>query len=127
MGKTLFCPLGPPWPARLSGILTSVIKKGKRARIIGYDLKADVVKRCNEIAKRYGYEGLSFCVNDVTKGGLYEGKVDAVITLHACDIATDYALHYAIEKNAEDIFSVPCCQHEVNGSIRAGGDRKSVV
>jgi SAM-dependent methyltransferase len=99
-----------------------VIKKGKRARIIGYDLKADVVKRCNEIAKRYGYEGLSFCVNDVTKGGLYEGKVDAVITLHACDIATDYALHYAIEKNAEDIFSVPCCQHEVNGSIRAGGD-----
>lgn len=98
------------------------VKKGKRARIIGYDLKEDVVKRCNEIARRYGYDGLSFSVNDVTAGGLYEGKVDAVITLHACDIATDYALSYAIEKNADDIFSVPCCQHEVNGSIRLGGD-----
>ncbi len=51
-----------------------VIKKGKRARIIGYDLKADVVKRCNEIAKRYGYEGLSFCVNDVTKGGFTKAR-----------------------------------------------------
>lgn len=96
--------------------------RGMNAKIVGYDLKADVVAQCNEIAEKYGYDGLRFYVNDVTKGGLYEGEIDAVVTLHACDVATDYALAFAVERGAEYIFSVPCCQHEVNGSIRAGGD-----
>lgn len=97
------------------------IKKVK-AKVIGYDLKEDVVKNCNEIAKRYGYENLKFYVNDVTKGELYEGKVDMVITLHACDIATDFALYHAIENSVPHIFSVPCCQHEICSSIGKGGD-----
>lgn len=97
------------------------IKKVK-AKVIGYDLKEDVVKNCNEIAKRYGYTDLKFYVNDVTKGELYEGDVDMVITLHACDIATDFALYHAIENGVPHIFSVPCCQHEICSSIKKGGD-----
>lgn len=96
--------------------------KKVRARVIGYDLKQDVVKSCNEIAERYGYEGLEFFVNDVTKGELFEGEVDMVITLHACDIATDFALYHAISHKVRNIFSVPCCQHEICGSIGKGGD-----
>ncbi len=92
------------------------------ATVIGYDLKEDVVKNCNEIAARYGYENLKFYVNDVTKGELYTGNADMVITLHACDIATDYALHHAIENGVQRIFSVPCCQHEICSRIKKGGD-----
>ncbi len=99
----------------------TVIKKVK-ATVIGYDLKQDVVKHCNEIAEKYGYENLKFYINDVTKGELYEGRVDMVITLHACDIATDFALYHAIENKVKHIFSVPCCQHEVCASIKKGGD-----
>ena len=61
-------------------------------------------------------------MNDVTKGELYKGDVDMVITLHACDIATDFALFHAIENGVGHIFSVPCCQHEVCSSIKKGGD-----
>jgi SAM-dependent methyltransferase len=97
------------------------IKKVK-AKVIGYDLKEDVVKNCNEIAERYGYSDLKFYVNDVTKGELYDGNVDMVITLHACDIATDFALFHAIQNGVSHIFSVPCCQHEICSSIKKGGD-----
>ncbi len=97
------------------------IKKIK-AKVIGYDLKEDVVKSCNEIAKRYGYDNLQFYVNDVTKGELFQGQVDMVITLHACDIATDFALYHAISNSVPRIFSVPCCQHEICSSIKKGGD-----
>ncbi|MGN0447798.1 MAG: class I SAM-dependent methyltransferase [Acutalibacteraceae bacterium] len=97
------------------------IKKIK-ATVIGYDLKEDVVSHCNEVAARYGYENLRFYVNDVTKGELFNGKVDMVITLHACDIATDFALYHAISHKVKHIFSVPCCQHEVCSSIKKGGD-----
>lgn len=99
----------------------TVIRKVK-ATVIGYDLKEDVVKHCNEIAEKYGYENLKFYVNDVTKGELYEGDVDMVITLHACDIATDFALFHALENKVKYIFSVPCCQHEICSSIKKGGD-----
>lgn len=99
----------------------TVIKKVK-ATVIGYDLKEDVVKHCNEIAEKYGYENLKFYINDVTKGELYKGDVDMVITLHACDIATDFALYHAIENKVKHIFSVPCCQHEICSSIEKGGD-----
>lgn len=98
------------------------VKKGMKARIIGYDLKADVVEHCNAVAKKYGYEGLEFVHADVTRDVLYQEKIDMIVTLHACDTATDYALFYALEKKAEYIFSVPCCQHEVNSSIRSGGE-----
>lgn len=97
------------------------IKKVK-ATVLGYDLKEDVVASCNKIAEDYGYDGLKFYVNDVTKGELFEGEVDMVITLHACDIATDFALYHAISHGVRHIFSVPCCQHEICSSIRKGGD-----
>lgn len=96
--------------------------KKMNAKIIGFDLKEDVVKNCNEIAKKYGYDNLQFFVNDVTKGEVYKEKVDMVITLHACDIATDFALYHAISHDVKYIFSVPCCQHEICQSIKKGGD-----
>ena len=98
------------------------VKKGMKAKITGYDLKEDVVERCNSIAQRYGYNGLEFVKADVTKDVLADRKVDMLVTLHACDVATDYALSYAINKKVDYIFSVPCCQHEINSSIKKGGD-----
>ena len=98
------------------------VKRKMDVTIIGYDLKADVVERCGKIAEKYGYTGLRFVHADVSRDVLYQEKVDMVVTLHACDTATDYALHYAIQKGAEYIFSVPCCQHEINRDIRRGGD-----
>ena len=98
------------------------VKRKINATIIGYDLKEDVVKRCGEIARKYGYEGLEFVRADVTKDVLTDRNIDMIVTLHACDVATDFALHYAITKKADFIFSVPCCQHEINSSIRKGGD-----
>lgn len=96
--------------------------KGIKAKIIGYDLKEDVVKDCNAIAKKYGYTDLRFVKADVSKDTLSSDHIDMVISLHACDTATDYALSYAIHKNVKYIFSVPCCQHEINLSIKKGGD-----
>lgn len=96
--------------------------KNIKAKIIGYDLKEDVVKDCNKIAQKYGYTDLVFVKSDVSKDVLYQEKIDMIVSLHACDTATDYALSYAIAKNVKYIFSVPCCQHEINLSIGKGGD-----
>lgn len=98
------------------------VRRGMKTEIIGYDLKADVVEHCNEIAARYGYEGLRFEVADVTRDKLADTQIDMVVTLHACDTATDYALAYAMNRKVKHIFSVPCCQHEVNLSIQKGGE-----
>ena len=98
------------------------VKRGFDVEMIGYDLKADVVERCGEIAKKYGYDGLRFEVADVSKDTLPDREIDLLVTLHACDTATDYALDYALRHGAGRIFSVPCCQHEIDQTIGRGGD-----
>ncbi len=90
------------------------------AEIIGLDLKTEVVENCNRLAAKYGYGKLRFEAGDIaTYDAERCGAPDLMITLHACDTATDYALFHAVRLNCAVILSVPCCQHELNGQIRS--------
>ena len=92
--------------------------QGRDIEVTGLDLKTDVIKHCNELAEKLGYTKLKFERGDIST---YEGatEVDMVVSLHACDKATDYALEKAVKWGARVILAVPCCQHELNGQIRS--------
>lgn len=92
------------------------VKQGRDLEVTGLDLKEDVIRHCNEIARDLHYDGLHFLQGDISA---YEGsRADVVISLHACDLATDYALEKAVKWGAKVILAVPCCQHELNRQIK---------
>ncbi len=93
-------------------------QKGFDVRITGLDLKQDVIDVCNRLARDFGYDKLQFLHGDIAAYGGENERVDMVVTLHACDTATDYALSKAVKWGAQVIFCVPCCQHELNRQIK---------
>lgn len=92
--------------------------KKKNVKIMGFDLKADVVERCNRLAEEFGFDRLKFYADDIAKLNGTDEKINMIITLHACDTATDYALFNAVKWGCRVIMSVPCCQHELFGQIK---------
>lgn len=90
--------------------------KNLKAEIVGLDLKKDVIDYCASIAERLNLENISFSVGNISDYK-NEKSPDIIITLHACDTATDFALDYAVKNNAKAILSVPCCQHEINRQL----------
>ena len=97
----------------LHDLLTRV--HGRRVELLGLDLKPNVVAECEALARRLGSEGLRFELGDIADADL--AGVDLVVSLHACDTATDVALERAVRAGAEVILAVPCCQHELLGQL----------
>ncbi|MEK4231019.1 class I SAM-dependent methyltransferase [Solibacillus sp. FSL H8-0538] len=94
------------------------VEKGFNIRVTGLDLKKEVIEECNRIAQDLNYDDLEFLVGDINDFN-EETAVDMVVTLHACDVATDMALARAVKWGAKVILSVPCCQHELNRQLQA--------
>ncbi len=92
------------------------VEKGLDLRVTGLDLKKSVIEECQQIAADLEYDQLEFLVGDINDYD-QDTAVDMVVTLHACDVATDMALARAVKWNAGVILSVPCCQHELNSQI----------
>lgn len=91
--------------------------KNKNILIKGYDLKKDVVENCNKLAKEFSFHNLSFYNEDIKNLNPKE-NINMIISLHACDTATDYALYFGVKLNCDVILSVPCCQHEIFSQIK---------
>ena len=89
---------------------------GRRVKMTGVDLKPDVIAYCNEVAAKLNFDGLEFLCGDINEYRA-EGKVNLVISLHACDTATDLVLAKAMEWEADVILSTPCCHHELNHTL----------
>ncbi len=89
---------------------------GRRVKMTGVDLKPDVVEYCNTVASKLGFSGLEFLCGDISEYDTGE-KVHLVISLHACDTATDLVLQKALEWEADVVLSTPCCHHELNHTI----------
>lgn len=92
--------------------------EGREVNILGLDLKKEVIEDCGALAKRLGLKGLVFAVADINTFE-FNGKADLVISLHACDTATDAALEKAVRWGAEVIMCVPCCQHELYSQVKS--------
>ena len=102
--------------------LTEIL--GIECQIFGLDLKKDVIEYCSKVAEELSLKNLEFAVGDIAQFG-EDKKPDIIITLHACDTATDYALNYAVKKGAKVILSVPCCQHEINLQLKKSSVEES--
>lgn len=87
--------------------------KNKNVKIDGYDLKKDVVEYCNSLSEKFGFDNLKFYCKDIAEIDNDDNKISMIITLHACDTATDYAIYHGIRWNCNVIINVPCCQHEL--------------
>lgn len=90
--------------------------RGRSVKMYGVDLKPDVIEYCDKIAKKLSCEGLHFVCGDISSFKT-EGSPDLVVSLHACDTATDIVLAYAVKNRAKVILSTPCCHHEMNKAM----------
>ena len=93
--------------------------KGRKTRLLGIDLKRDVIDYCARIARECGFSGMEFIYDDV-KNTPKDVCPDMVISLHACDLATDVVINTAAELGARVILSTPCCHRYLNGKVTAG-------
>ena len=92
------------------------VMQGRKVKMTGMDLKPDVIEYCSKVAEHLGFEGLEFICGDI-RAYQPEEHVNLVISLHACDIATDIVLEKATDVCADVILSTPCCHHDMNKKL----------